>query len=179
MGFFKRKDRSNGVSDIDEADLGVLLLQGEDMINQLAEAHTSWGLGTADRWDLDQRTGIITWTFADRTAAAAAQIIGSHNPSTSSWLWAWANESILAEMSRESRAVRDWAERHGQQALAEPRIQADAELAATLSALAVRITRATGFYRGTGSAAIPVITFGPVTLTDENGKTSTFKVDVS
>ena len=52
-------------------------------------------------------------------------------------------------------------------------------MAATLAALAVRITRATGFYRGTGSAAIPMITFGPVTLTGADGAISTFKIDVT
>ncbi|BCJ39614.1 hypothetical protein GCM10010168_79310 [Actinoplanes ianthinogenes] len=179
MRLFGRRGRSSEASDAGETDLGVLLLQGEDMVNQLAEAHASWGLGTAERWDLDQRTGMITWTFADKTATAAAQILASYNPSTASWLWAWANESILAAMSRDSRAVRDWAERHGQQALVQPRVQADAELAATLSALAVRITRATGFYRGAGSAAIPIIIFGPVTLTSKDGETSTFTINVS
>ena len=42
------------------SDLNTLLLQGEDMIEQLGAAHAkAWGLGTADRWDLDQRTGLI------------------------------------------------------------------------------------------------------------------------
>jgi hypothetical protein len=41
------------------------------MIDRLARAHTSWGLGSADRWGLDQRTGIITWTFPDKTATVA------------------------------------------------------------------------------------------------------------
>jgi hypothetical protein len=71
-----------------------------------------------------------------------------------------------------------WAEAHGQLALTEPKIEADEESAATLAALAVRITRATGFYRGTGSASIPIITFGAVTLTAQDGTTSTFNVDI-
>jgi Family of unknown function (DUF6882) len=50
------------------------------MIDQLARAHMSWGLGSAERWGLDQRTGIITWTFPDKAATAPAQIIGSYNP---------------------------------------------------------------------------------------------------
>jgi hypothetical protein len=50
------------------------------MIEQLGRAHMSWGLGSADRWDLDQTTGIITWTFPDKTATAPAQILGSFSP---------------------------------------------------------------------------------------------------
>ncbi|XVV10934.1 DUF6882 domain-containing protein [Actinoplanes sp. CA-131856] len=159
--------------------MGILLLQGEDMIKQLAHAHASWGLGSAERWGLDQQTGVITWTFSDRTATASAQIIGSYNPSKASWQWAWANESILPAMSRDSRSVREWAKQHGQDGLVHPRVKADAEMAATLSALAVRITQATGFYRGTGSSVIPIITFGPVTLTTTDGETSTFTINVS
>jgi hypothetical protein len=154
-------------------------MQGEDMIGQLAQAHMSWGLGSADRWGLDQTTGVITWTFPDKTATAPAQLIASHNPSTASWLWAWANSSVLPTMSRDSGAVREWGQAHGLAALSEPRIDdLDEEAAASLAALAVRITRATGFYRGTGHAAVPIITFGPVTLTSRDGTTSTFKIDI-
>lgn len=147
------------------------------MIKQLGDAHTSWGLGSADRWGLDQRTGIITWTFPDKTATAPAQILGSHNPTASSWLWAWANASILPEMSQDARRVRDWADERGYSALTEPKAEADDEAAASFASLAVRITQATGFYRGSGSASVPFITFGPVTL-ERDGETSTFTVDV-
>ncbi|WP_435827969.1 DUF6882 domain-containing protein [Nocardia asteroides] len=63
-------------------------MQGQDLIDQLGKVHMSWGLGSADRWDLDQTTGLITWTFPDKTATAPAQIIGSHNPGAGTWMWA-------------------------------------------------------------------------------------------
>jgi hypothetical protein len=179
MGLFKRNNRPDGVAaESGQPDLGTLLPQGEDMIGQLARAHTSWGLGSADRWGLDQRTGIITWTFPDKIATSLAQIIASHNPSAGSWMWAWANSGILPEMSRDSRAVRDWAQAHGHLMLTEPKIDADEEKASTLAALAVRITRAAGFYRGAGNASIPIITFGPVTLTTQDGTTSTLTINI-
>ncbi|WP_393054800.1 DUF6882 domain-containing protein [Streptomyces sp. LN549] len=162
---------------MDPADLSTLLLQGEDMIDQLARAHTSWGLGSADRWGLDQRTGLITWSFPDKTATAPAQILASFSPSSGSWLWAWANESILPEMSRDARGVRDWAEAHGHHSLTRPKADVDEQAAATLAALAVRITKATGFYRGPGANSVAVITFGPVTLADADGSTSTFSIN--
>ncbi|MFE2579344.1 DUF6882 domain-containing protein [Streptomyces sp. NPDC059378] len=78
MGMFKRANKADSAAQAGErADLSVLALQGEDMIEQLGRAHMSWGLGSADRWDLDQTTGIITWTFPDKTATASAQILGS------------------------------------------------------------------------------------------------------
>jgi hypothetical protein len=172
MGIFKRRAAA-------PVDLATLIMQGEDMVEQLARAHMSWGLGTADRWGLDQRTGIITWTFADRTATAPAQILGSFNASTSSWVWAWANSSILPGLCRDAETVRAWGEEHDQGAFTQPRLDVDEEVAATLVAVAVRVTGATGFYRGTGTASVPVITFGPVTLTAADGSTSTFTVDVT
>ncbi|MFF3350531.1 DUF6882 domain-containing protein [Streptomyces sp. NPDC002779] len=60
-----------------------------------------------------QQTGLITWTFLEKSATAPAQILASFSPSSGSWLWAWANESILPEISGDARSVRDWAETHG------------------------------------------------------------------
>jgi uncharacterized protein DUF6882 len=141
LGWLKRNGRSDGSGpEVEPGDLGTLLLQGEEMVEQLAQAHMSWGLGSADRWGLDQRTGTITWTFPDKTATAPAQIIGSYSPSAKSWVWAWANESILPEMSRDSLALREWGEAHGQSAFRQPRIDnVDESMAGSLCALALRI----------------------------------------
>lgn len=159
--------------------LGILLLEGEDMIEQVTAAHSAaWGLGTADRWSLDQRTGLITWTFPDRTVTAEAQILASFNPAEGSWLWAWADEGVLPAMSRDSRLVRDWAREHGHDSLTIGKVDADKSSADTLAALAVRITRATGFYHPMNHAAIPIITFRPVTITASDGKRSTFSIDI-
>lgn len=162
-----------------QAELTTLVMQGEDMIEQLAAAHRTWGLGTADRWDLDQSTGEIKWTFPDKVATAPAQIIGSYNRSTSSWVWAWANDSILPAMSRDSEKVRDWAAANGHAGLALPRVEADEETAGTIAAVALRITGATGFYRGGSGTAFPIITFGPVTLTSADGEVTSFTVDIA
>ena len=178
MSFLRRAGRADRAS----AELSTAMLQGEDMIGQLAEAHLAWGLGSARRWELDQANGLIRWYFPDRTATAPAQIIGTWLPASSSWLWAWANNSIPPELTSDSRAVRDWAEEHGYAALTRPRIEVDREKAARMAALAVRVTGATGFYRGLGESdadPVPIITFGPVTVTTVDGRTSTFEIEVS
>ncbi len=147
------------------------------MMGRLAEAHQTWGLGTADQWGLDQTTGRITWTFPDKTASAPAQILATYNPSAGSWLWAWANNSVLPSMSKDALAVRQWAEANGQDSLVTPQLSADDEMANTLTAISIRVTRATGFYRGQGTS-MPVITFGPVTLSPADGESSTFTIRV-
>jgi hypothetical protein len=82
-------------------------------------------------------------------------------------------------MSRDAAAVRDWGQAHGHAALTTPKLEADQEQAATIGALALRISRATGFYRGTGSSSVPFITFGAVTVTDNDGNESTFAINVN
>ncbi|MDG4826673.1 hypothetical protein O7635_32900 [Asanoa sp. WMMD1127] len=104
-----------------------------------------------------------------RVATAPAQILASYNRAAGSWLWAWANESVLPDLSRDSRRVRDWAREHGHATLEQPQLQADDDLAHTLTALAVRITEAGGFYQPTNGAVIPIITFGPVTVSPRAG----------
>ncbi|MEV7889691.1 DUF6882 domain-containing protein [Streptomyces sp. NPDC002817] len=178
MGMFKRVKADGAGQAGQQADLSILVLQGGDMIEQLGRAHMSWGLGSADRWDLDQTTGIITWTFPDKTATAPAQILGSFSPGSGSWLWAWANKSILPDMSRDARIFRDWAEDNGHTALTQPKIEADEEAAGTLAALALRVTEATGYYRGPGGNSVVIITFGPVTLTAADGSVSNFDINI-
>jgi|SRR5690349_7319747 len=86
MGWLKRnRPPGSRAPEVEPEALATLLLQGDEMIEQLARAHMSWGLGAADRWGLDQSTGTITWTFPDKTATAPAQIIGSYSPSATSW----------------------------------------------------------------------------------------------
>lgn len=179
MGIIKRASKATErAAPEEQADLSTLLMQGEDVMEQLASAHQTWGLGTADRWGLDQSTGLITWTFPDKTATATAQILASYNATKSSWLWAWANEGVLPDLSRDSRMVRDWAEANGHTSLTAPKVDASEELANTLTAVAVRVTKATGFYRRSGAAAMPIITFGPVTLTPHEGEATTFSITV-
>ncbi|EFL12845.1 DUF6882 domain-containing protein [Streptomyces sp. C] len=178
MGIHKRAEKAESAGQGGERDdLTLLVLQGEEMIERSGRAHTSWGLGSADRWGLDQTTGVITWTFPDKTATAPAQILGSFSPGSGSWLWAWANKSILPGMSRDARRFRAWAEAHGHDDLSQPEIDADERAAAALVALAVRVTGATGYYKGPGGGSSVIITFGPVTLTRADGGVSTFTAE--
>jgi hypothetical protein len=175
MRFLRRPGRPDQAS----ADLSTLVLQGEDMIGQLTEAHLIWGLGSATSWDIDQRTGLLTWHLPDRTAIAPVQVIGSYDPSTSSWLWAWANNSIPPVMARDSRVVHDWAEENGHTGLTQPRIEANLDKATAMAAIALRVTDATGYFRGDGGESIPFVTFGAVTLTTPDGATEVFEIEVS
>jgi len=168
MALFKR-----GKADVPPRtgpDLGVMLLEGQEMIEQVGSAHAKrWGLGSATNWGLDQQTGLLTWTFPDKAATAPAQILGSHNATAGSWLWAWANEGLLPGMRTDADRVRSWAEANGASSLCQAKLLCDAATAATMCAIAFRVTAATGFYRADAGASTLFMTFGPVTLTTAEG----------
>ena len=173
MGIFRRGRPA--ASRDEPADLATLLLEGDDMIEQTGHVHRSeWGLGSADRWDLDQETGRLTWTFPHLTASAPAQILGSFSADAGEWLWAWANPSVLPGMAEEAHSVRSWGLERGHAALTADRVAATEETAATLASIAFRIAEATGFYRSGGL----FMTFGPVTLTASDGPQRTFTINL-
>ena len=92
MAMFRRPKKAASPS---SADLSVLVLEGEDLLERTTAVHRDWGLGTAEQWGLDQTTGLITWTFPDRTAMAPAQILASYSSAAGTWVWACENPSIL------------------------------------------------------------------------------------
>jgi hypothetical protein len=169
--------RSKKAASPNSADLRTLVLEGEDMLERTAAVHREWGMGTAEHWGLDQRTGLITWTFPDRTAVAEAQILASYDSSAGTWVWACENPSILPALQVASRETCEWLGANGHANLAQPKPAVTPDVAGTLTALATRVTKATGFYRGSGASDV-LITFGPVTITWADGRTQTVDVSV-
>jgi hypothetical protein len=162
-----------------KSDLNVVLREGSDLIEQVGKAHHErWGLGTADSWGVDQTTGIIRWTFPEKTVHAPVQILGSFNATAGSWLWAWANESVLPDLCTDSERVRAWADANGHTELAQPKVEADAQSAASMAVIGFRVTEATGFYRGPGPTITTFMTFGPVTITTSKGSSEAFSIEI-
>ncbi|MEL6183168.1 MAG: DUF6882 domain-containing protein [Myxococcota bacterium] len=129
-------------------------------------AHQSWGLGSFERWDLDQEQGVLRFSGPDgRIAEAPAQIAGSFNAANGSWLWAWNNRSIIPELRRSAERVRQFGSERGYEPLTSPRLSVSEEEAWELAALTMHLTKAEGVYRGPASDNLFVfIVFGEVRL---------------
>jgi hypothetical protein len=154
------------------------MFQGADFIEQTAKAHSErWGLGTADRWDIDQENGQIRWTFADKIAEAPVQVLASYGAG-GTWLWAWANESFLPSVRAASERVREFGEQHGHAMLTTPELEMPEEQAADLATLAFRISEATGFYRAPAGRSQIYVTFGEVKIRWSDGRVESFSIDV-
>jgi hypothetical protein len=135
------------------------------------EAHTAgWGLGTTDRWDLDQEDGRLVFTSKKVTATAAAQIIGTYSTESGTFLWGWDHPSVLPSLKEHARRVREYGEQHGIAALTTRKLECEESDAWEFTALACHLCRAQGAYRGPAGPALVFMTFGEVTLSQPQGK---------
>ncbi|MGR4893244.1 DUF6882 domain-containing protein [Sphingopyxis sp. LARHCG72] len=107
------------------------------------------GLGLERNYDFDQDTGQLTLKFArGRTVAARAQILGSFDPSDRSFLWAWANPSLLPAICEDAERAKAEGERLGLAALTTPTQTVAFDNLKPLLALAAQTGGADGVYRG-------------------------------
>ncbi|MCA9058399.1 MAG: hypothetical protein KDA85_07865 [Planctomycetaceae bacterium] len=127
------------------------------------EAHKAWGLGTFDRWNINQDVGDLVFTNADGTQAVApAQIIGSFNTNDNSWLWSWDNPSIAADLKTDATKLREYGEQHGIEKLTTRKWTGTEEDAWAMAAFAVKHCGAQGAYRGQSGATWVFMVFGGV-----------------
>jgi hypothetical protein len=125
------------------------------------EAHeAAWRLGKSERWDLSQDSGELIFTFPDTIVRAPAQIIGSFDSVEGRWMWAWANSSIAASLSRDSVRVREYGEQHKIQRLTTPTWPAVEMDGWHMAALANRLCESNGAYRGPAGTTFVFLTFG-------------------
>jgi len=129
------------------------------------EAHKAWGLGTFDRWDIDQEVGNLVFSNADgTTATASAQIVGSFSTNDNTWLWAWDNPSIDDDLKLHAHKLKEYGEAHGIEKLTTGEWTGTEDDAWAMAALAVKLCDAQGAYRGPAGATHVFMTFGEVKL---------------
>jgi hypothetical protein len=154
-----------------EADYRALVERSLEELRLKTEAHArAWGLGTTDRWDLDQEDGRLIFTSKEVTAAAPAQIIGTYSTQSGTWLWAWDHPSVLPPLQEHARRVWEYGEQHGIAALTTRKLECTETEAWEFTALACHLCDAQGAYRGPAGPALVFMTFGEVTLSPTKGK---------
>lgn len=166
MGFFSNLfsgDSDDGFDDsaeyIELRDVATAHLQ------VLTQAHIdSWKLGSAERWNFDQESGSLIFTFDELIATCPAQIVGSFNTEKGSWLWSWANASILEPLTKDASRVREYGEQHGFAKLTEEKWEGSEEDAWGVAAITNKVCERQGVYRGPAGPTLVFFTFGEVRL---------------
>ncbi len=126
---------------------------------------------------LDQAQQRIIWSFEDHVASAPAQILGSWNAQVSSFVWSWDNETIQPALRVTAEEVRAFGLENDVPALYTSPLRLDEEQVRDLVALAFRIGGCTGLYHPYDGVLATYIAFGPVTIEEAGGRTSTFEVN--
>lgn len=112
-----------------------------------------FGLGTWASWNYDQTTNKLT--FHDATGAtrveALATFLGSFSPDAGTWIWGWANNSLLPQVRERSTALQGLAEVTGIKTFREKGgMRVDESRAWEMAAMSVHQLRALGCYNGPG-----------------------------
>lgn len=154
----------------EEGDYEALLERSMEELRLKTQAHVdAWGLGSTDRWDLDQDDGQLIFTSKKLVAAAPAQIIGTYSTQSDTWLWGWDHPSVVPALQENARRVREYGERHGIEELTTPKLACTQDDAWRFTALACHLCAAQGAYRGPAGPALVFMTFGEVTLSKPKG----------
>jgi hypothetical protein len=112
-----------------------------------------FSLGTHKRWDWDQeRRELVFSNDGVPAVIAGVEFAGSVSTKTDTWLWSWANRSILETVRSRITAVRDFGERRDFPRLTVPKWPAEEADGWEMAAVALHILDGQGVYRTPGDA---------------------------
>ena len=154
-----------------EDEFHELLDHSMEELRAKTRAHTEgWGLGTCDRWDLDQQDGRLVFTSPKLVATAPAQIIGTYSTQSGTWLWGWDHPSVEPALQKDAKRVLEFGEQNEVEVLTTRKLECSEDEAWEFTALACHLCGAQGGYRGPAGPALVFMTFGKVTLSKGMGK---------
>jgi hypothetical protein len=107
-----------------------------------------FSLASYGRWDWNQDTGELVFSNDDVPGVIARiAFVGSLSTKSDTWLWAWANFSLVDAIREPVIAVRDYGEQKDFLPLTTPKWPATQEDGWHMTAVAARVLGAEGAYR--------------------------------
>jgi hypothetical protein len=113
----------------------------------------TFALGSFAAFWFDQPSATLEFRDDGGRAQLVASVvpIGSHSSRSETWMWAWANQSLLAGLREQAMPLRELATVTGMAAFGQPSIKASSpEMPWELTAFAVRLLGAMGAYKAPG-----------------------------
>jgi hypothetical protein len=135
----------------------------EYLNTQQERAKSEFNLGAYERYDWDQESRRLIWS--DNGVAkviADIQFVGSISLRSDTWLWSWANPTIIKSMSEEMADVRHYGEMHGIQPLIEAKWPADEVDGWEMTAIAAYILQSKGAYRSPDTNGFTFMVFSNI-----------------
>jgi len=130
------------------------------------EAHqATLHLADADHWDADLDKGTIVFTFKDgKTATAPIQVVGTLSVRDGSFLWGWDHPSVPEPLRKHAALARKWGEQERQASYTTRKVPCTEDEAWSFAAVASRLGKANGVFRGPSGNAVVFMTFGELTV---------------
>ena len=109
---------------------------------------SEYGMGGYERWDYDQETG--EFIFSDGgipKLIADFQAVGTISTLPNTWLWSWANPSIMESAKKDIRLVKRFGEEQGLNELTQEKWAADELDGWAMTNVTAKLLNAKGAYR--------------------------------
>jgi hypothetical protein len=119
-----------------------------DLSDHQSRLERDFRLGSYDHYDFDQAAGRIVFSDSGVPKVVAdIQIVGDVSRRDSTWLWAWANSSVVPTMQSAARRARWVGWRRGIRPLREAHWPADQVDGWEMTSLTAKFAGAEGAYR--------------------------------
>jgi hypothetical protein len=155
-----------------EFDVQTFVAQSVEGMKLATTAHcATWHLDEAENWSVNQTDGRIVFCLPDNIIATApVQIVGTSNSEDGSFLWGWDHPSVISPLAEHARLVRSFGEKYVVPQYITQKVACNEDQAWEFVALAMRLGRANGTYRGRASPTAHVwMTFGQIDLRKDKG----------
>ena len=147
--------------------LNACIAEVEEKNQKLAD---EFGLGSYERWDIDQEVGELTFSDGGVPKLVCSVVmLGSFSKSSQTWMWGWANPSLLEPLTRETNALKQYGEDNGIEDFTIEKTPATEGEAWALSALACRVLGGRGLYRGATGNGFVVMMIKELKRSEQDG----------
>jgi hypothetical protein len=107
-----------------------------------------YGLSDYEWWNYDQETGDFVFSNQGVPALTAKfQVVGSISNQSNTWLWSWANPSILEPVKEQLYLIREFGEQNSLLELTEAKWKADEYDGWAMTSISAKLLDAIGAYR--------------------------------
>ena len=123
--------------------------------SKIEAAKAAHGLGSHARYEVDLKKATIRFLDAEGAEKVRAKIqaAGSWSPTSSTWLWAWDNDSLPKKVWSKLTKVRELGEQHEIEQLYCSSDRCDEEQAWTVASIATHVLDAACLYRAPGKTS--------------------------
>jgi len=122
-----------------------------------------YGIEDYERWDYNQETGEFTFSHGGQPKLFARfQVVGSISTISNTWLWSWANPSILEPVKKDMYLVKQFGEEHDLKELKEEKWKADEIDGWAMTNVTAKLLNAKGAYRCPHETGLMFVVFTEV-----------------